>query len=1113
MRLLSGAISALAILVFACSGKTTPPAPLPTPPAIKTFLAEKNQISAGESVVLSWEADNATELELVDQAGTEIEVTGDASAGTATVTPETTSFYVLRVKGEGGRDSAFVQVAVDEDLQEVFLVAIPSEIEAGRSAELLWSAFGAKSATLRSAAGQEYVLDAAAETGIVEVTPARTEAYTLVASGVDATAEMTATAQVKVRPVLQSFRAVPQAANPGETITFSWKTLGASEVTIHEETFESLVTFKAPAEVAQVDEGTFDWVVPETLPNGKAPLTGHPLRFTLTVKSVNPTITVTDSLDGYVGEGPAVLAFDAPDAVTEGDSFTLSWKTLNAERLQIRANSDLIYAPLNGDVARVAEGSIELVAPSADTVFELAVWGHGDVRADRARTLRVVKAPSVDEFLVPGAVPTVGSPAAVSWKTSNATSLVVRVKNGPTVYSTSNPAEVAAGSTEVYPGLATLFEVEAFNDARDVARAEKKVDVSTPATVTAVPGAVTPGEVVGVTWDLQAATLAQLFGDPMQLPLKNNPATDFFPLETHFGAQKVAFTDPDNAVAQLELPAGFRYPVPGYLAESFYVSTNGFVSFKDEGALADNDSTGTTASDVPALVAPFWDDLKLGATGEVLYLVEGTFPRRLIVQWNNVEKVRTDDSVASALTFQVQMWETGELRFAYKTLVGEGSAGDSATIGWRTNGSLAQEYSMDTPILLEQDEVLFLNSGRFTGDFNVEVEKTGVFTLYGRLINNAFVVFPAPVNVLEPGMVTLNEVMVVGDSSATRGQWIELRNVTDAPVDLSGTLLTSTATMTSWTLPQGLVLPAGAFVVVGESTTGTENGGAPVEIAWTDLVLDTANGDTLQLTAVNPIAELTYQASEILAGTSIQLDPNAIGASGPIRCAGTTSFGGNNAIGTPGGPNDSCFDYALSSIPLAFEDIAATGTPFFTYGNSLDSQSEDLDLSAAPFPYFGTPQSVATVSSNGWIAFQAGLSSYTLNETKPDPDNDPLGAVAVFWDDLDSKTGSNTSMVLWERRNGSGGAPGYWIIQWEDWTRWVSSSYVEDDLRFQAKLFDDGVIEFHYDTMTVNSSYNYAVGTSATIWIERPTGDAALAVGINQPVIAPKTAYRFTPNP
>ena len=68
-----------------------------------------------------------------------------------------------------------------------------------------------------------------------------------------------------------------------------------------------------------------------------------------------------------------------------------------------------------------------------------------------------------------------------------------------------------------------------------------------------------------------------------------------------------------------------------------------------------------------------------------------------------------------------------------------------------------------------------------------------------------------------------------------------------------------------------------------------------------------------------------------------------------------------------------------------------------------------------------------------------------------------------------------------------------------------------DDLNFQVKLFEDGVVEFHYADMTSGSSGNYGDGNSATVWIAAPDFSGAIAVGLEEPVIRPHTAWRFTP--
>ena len=62
-------------------------------------------------------------------------------------------------------------------------------------------------------------------------------------------------------------------------------------------------------------------------------------------------------------------------------------------------------------------------------------------------------------------------------------------------------------------------------------------------------------------------------------------------------------------------------------------------------------------------------------------------------------------------------------------------------------------------------------------------------------------------------------------------------------------------------------------------------------------------------------------------------------------------------------------------------------------------------------------------------------------------------------------------------------------------------------LNFEVTLFEKGVIEFHYGTMTGTN----ANGNSATRWIDNLDSTAALALSVNQATVSPNTAFRFTP--
>src|SRR5687768_10265943 len=262
----SAAVAAVLLgAIPACVEPPPPPEPLPTPPSITRFGADKSRIQIGEEVTLSFAVENAQTVEIVDQLGQTHAVTGDLRIGSATARPKVTSFYVLRVRGAGGSASSFAQVAVDEDLKDVFLVSVPPIVDSGQKAHLLWSAFRANTADITSSDGETIPLDAAAGAGTLEVAPKHSTTWTLTARGLDTPEPLTATATIAVRPVLGSFTAEPAAADPGETITFNWETQGAGSVTLNETVFGELFTATSPEDELMVEKGTFAWTVPSTL--------------------------------------------------------------------------------------------------------------------------------------------------------------------------------------------------------------------------------------------------------------------------------------------------------------------------------------------------------------------------------------------------------------------------------------------------------------------------------------------------------------------------------------------------------------------------------------------------------------------------------------------------------------------------------------------------------------------------------------------------------------------------------------------------------------------------------------------------------------------------------
>jgi hypothetical protein len=424
MKLRLGVVLALLVPVVACRAPEKPKPP-PNPPSITSFTVDQQAIRRGQMVTFNFTVERAQSVELVDQTGSAIAVTYDdlAGVGSAKASPERSAFYVLRAEGEGGRDSAFVQVAVDEGLQSVFLVVVPQQIKPGQRVDLIWSAAGGRNVRLAAGARMISML----ESGSANDSPMTTTTYTL--SGERADGSLSSqSATVTVVPVVESFTATPPAAKPGETITLAWKTAGADQIVVEEATFGQLVSTSM-----NVAMGTVDFVVPtyfadagffdagSTIPVPDAgdadggvtdggtdggsvappvPLVreGFPLRFTLTARTTTPVQQVQRAVDARVGQGPVIDFFEVPAFGTRGRPFNLSWRTTGATRIELQANGMTVYSPLAGVNTT---GSFRLGNFNADTTFTLVAYDFNGLQVSSTKSVKAVAPPRIVNFMAP----------------------------------------------------------------------------------------------------------------------------------------------------------------------------------------------------------------------------------------------------------------------------------------------------------------------------------------------------------------------------------------------------------------------------------------------------------------------------------------------------------------------------------------------------------------------------------------------------------------------------------------------------------------------------------------------------------------------------------------
>ena len=145
----------------------------PPPPTVLAFNAQPASVVAGGTTTLSWNTTNATSVSIDNGVGTQ------SAVGQVTVSPATTTTYVLTATGPSGSNTAQVTVSVTAPNAPVVdtFTATPQQITPGAAAMLSWDVLGATTVFIDNGIG------ARASSGTVMVTPNTTTTYTLTATG------------------------------------------------------------------------------------------------------------------------------------------------------------------------------------------------------------------------------------------------------------------------------------------------------------------------------------------------------------------------------------------------------------------------------------------------------------------------------------------------------------------------------------------------------------------------------------------------------------------------------------------------------------------------------------------------------------------------------------------------------------------------------------------------------------------------------------------------------------------------------------------------------------------------------------------------------------------
>ena len=173
----------------------------------------------------------------------------------------------------------------------------------------------------------------------------------------------------------------------------------------------------------------------------------------------------------------------------------------------------------------------------------------------------------------------------------------------------------------------------------------------------------------------------------------------------------------------------------------------------------------------------------------------------------------------------------------------------------------------------------------------------------GRCVDAA----PAPASA---GAIVFTEVMAASQAgSGDRGEWFELTNTTDAPLDLGRCTITDDGSDIH-DIAGPLVVPAGGALVLARSANSVENHGLAPDYIYAGITLGNT-ADALNLNCDGTLIDrIAWTAGFSVAGTARQLDRDLVNADANDLldnwCAARASYGTAGKFGTPGDLNGSC---------------------------------------------------------------------------------------------------------------------------------------------------------------------------------------------------------------
>lgn len=444
--------------------------------------ADQTTIQPNGEIALTWTSTNAKICVIEPDIGNV-----STSGSTKVMVPETTQFLIIAYSEEGFATDGVIVTAEGPPLPTVSITANSEEIFS-LPGKLTWTSTNADSCVIEPGIGN------VGPNGTVEVLPAATTTYTITATGPEGTASDSVTLyRNETPPPTAILRADPYAIYRNQSTRLSWQSTNAespcdlygngrhficpctyNDVDYPSETLSYtfyasnaggsassgvtiVVAEPPPVTITAAPTGIFPnqssiitWDCPEAdscvIEPGIGPVAPSGSIEVWPTKITKYTITVNGcigpySKSVYVSILPPVATLAAnPAAIFPGEMSLLTWSVEHADSCEI--------TPGIGMVDFI--GSIE-VSPVADTTYTLKATNAGGIRYAYA-DVHIIKPPTVSIWPSSGSIIQPGGSTTVSWRSTDADSVVIEPGIG----------EVAAnGYTPVSPAETTQYTITA----------------------------------------------------------------------------------------------------------------------------------------------------------------------------------------------------------------------------------------------------------------------------------------------------------------------------------------------------------------------------------------------------------------------------------------------------------------------------------------------------------------------------------------------------------------------------------------------------------------------------------------------------------------------------